>query len=324
VGLLDRILRRLGVNPVQLRWKLHQLRERSRRGARRLENRSRSLRYEHQICPDCGLTVDSKERSCPRCRHRLHGRRVQQLWRLWRLLVPEGTYTCTAVLTTGIVALYAAMVMVQPRGEADLLTTLGSGITHEVMDRFGAWTVQRVMRGEVWRLLTACFLHFGLLHLLFNGLWLVQLGPLVEQTFGRSRYVVLFLGSGVGGMALSVAYRFWRHGLAAPDIGAGASGVVFGFIGVALVRGYLKKTPGSDGFRGGIAKWALYALVFSLLPGIDLVAHLGGAATGAGLAAVLAESGVKLGGLASRAWLVVELACLVALAASFLRVSLGG
>jgi rhomboid protease GluP len=174
-----------------------------------------------------------------------------------------------------------------------------------VLDRFGAWTVEQVLAGEVWRLLTSCLLHFGLLHLIFNALWLVQLGPLLEQILGRSRFVVLTLASGVGGMGLSVAYRAM---VAEPAIGAGASGIVFGLIGAALVRGYLKKTTHSEMLRGGVGKWALYAIIFSLLPGVDFVAHLGGGIVGAGLALVFSTEAPSPG---RRVWCFVEVFCVV-------------
>lgn len=319
--LLDRLLRALGVNPVQLRWRLHRLRERTRRRARSLENRGRALSYRHQVCPECGLTADRGERACPRCGARLHGPWARRLVLLWRTLVPAGTYTYTVLFVTANVALYAAMVM-QPDAmpsEMDLLSRFGAGIPASVMDRFGAWTVGHIARGELWRLVTPCFLHFGLLHLIFNCLWLVQLGPVLEQHHGRARYLVLYLGGGVAGMALSVGYRYLARGPHAPDIGAGASGVVFGFIGAALVQGYLKKSPGSEVFRGGLGKWALYAIIFSLLPGVDLVAHLGGGLAGAGLGAVLPQ-GSRQGAL----WGAVELLCLGLVVGSFVVVARGG
>lgn len=319
--MLDRILRALGLNPVQLRWRLHRLRERSRRRARSLENRTRALSYRHQVCPGCGLTTDRGERQCPRCGGRLLGPWARRLALVWRTLVPEGTYTYTAVFVAANVAIYAAMVMAQPR-DTDLLSMFGRGISVQVMETFGAWTVPRVASGQLWRLVTACFLHFGLLHLIFNGLWLVQLGPLVERHYGRSRYVVLYLGTGVGGMAASVVWRLVTHGAHAPHIGGGASAVVFGFIGIALVLGYLGKPPGSEVFRSGIVKWALFALIMSLLPGVDLVAHLGGAGTGALLAAAVADRS-RRGRLPKAAWLGLELLCIVGLVGSVIGVSLG-
>lgn len=311
-NLLDRILRALGFNPVRLRWKLNRFKERSKRRGRSLENRSRALRYEHKVCANCGLTVDRVERRCPRCGERLPGMAGRRLGFLWRALVPAGKTTYTTLFVTAIVVLHLAMV-VQSGGAA----SLGHGISVKVMFRFGAWTVPSVLGGELWRLVVPCFLHFGLLHLIFNGLWLVQLGPLVEQTYGRSRFLLIYLVSGVAGNALSVLYRSLGSGLAAPAIGAGASGVVFGLIGVALAQGYLKKTPNSGAFRGGIGKWALYAIVFSLLPGVDMVAHLGGGLAGAALGWGLADSSQQR---SHRPWLVVEGVCVLVLVGSFVRV----
>jgi membrane associated rhomboid family serine protease len=309
VSWLDRALKALGLNPVRLRWKIHRLRERSRRKAREVENRSRALRYGHQVCPQCGLTADREERQCPRCGARLHGPWARRLSVLWRTLVPVGSQSGTTVLVGLIVLLYAAT-LTQLETSTNILSTLGRGVPHRVMDRFGAWTVERVLAGEVWRLVTSCLLHFGLLHLIFNALWLVQLGPLLEQILGRSRFVALTLASGVGGMGLSLVYR---AATGTPAIGAGASGIIFGLIGAALVRGYLRKTTHSELLRGGVGKWALYAIIFSLLPGVDLVAHLGGGVVGAGLALVLSTESSP----GRRVWWAVEVACLVLVVGCF-------
>jgi rhomboid protease GluP len=219
-----------------------------------------------------------------------------------------------------MVVLYAAM-LTQKETSTNVLAVFGGGVPPLVLERFGAWTIEGVMvRGEIWRLMTACLLHFDLLHLIFNALWLMQLGPMVEQVYGRSRFVVTTLVSGVVGMVLSATLRAMWGEMA---IGAGASGMVFGLIGVALVGGYLKKRPGSEQLRAGAGKWALYAIIFSLLPGIDLVAHLGGGVTGAGLALVLADHCHARPLLPRRFWLALEVVCVLGLLLCLVAALLG-
>src|SRR5512136_1302041 len=67
VSFFERLLRAVGINPTQLRWRLHRLRERYGQRARELENQSRALTYRHKVCASCGLALDASERRCPRC-----------------------------------------------------------------------------------------------------------------------------------------------------------------------------------------------------------------------------------------------------------------
>lgn len=310
MSVLERLLKALGVTPTQLRWRLHRLRERWGQRARRMENQSRALTYRHKVCPACGLPLDATQRRCPRCGEEadsLTGRRIRMVW---RMVVPEGAAAYSMVLVVACVAFYLAMVL-RTGGTAHLMQPPSAAM----VERFGAWTTLRLARGEVWRLVTSMFLHFDLLHLIFNALWLIQLGPLVEQSYGRSRFLVVCVASGVAGAALSGLYRLKIHPELA--IGAGASSIVFGLVAVALVAVYLKKTSGSGALRGGLVKGALYAVIFSLLPGIDLMAHLGGALGGGVMAAVLADVESGRAWLPKRAWVVLEVAALATIAGSF-------
>ncbi len=314
-GPLDKLLAALGLDPVRLRWRLQRWRERSERRRRELENRTRGLSYKNQLCPGCGLPAAPDERRCSRCGRKLHGLALQQLGRLWRLLVPEGSVAASGAFLFVCAAFYLAMVMRSGGGPS-----LMHGIATPVIIRFGAWTVPAIARGELWRLVTPIFLHFDLLHLIFNGLWLFQLGPLVEQAYGRSRFVVLCLVSGVAGFAASVAYR-WESLRHVPVPGGGASGVVFALIGVSLTAGYLKKSRGTRELRAGLGKGLVYGLVFSLLPGVDLMAHLGGGVAGALLGLLLADR-EQARRVSDRLWLLLAVLSVLVVVASFALVVL--
>ncbi len=142
----------------------------------------------------------------------------------------------------------------------------------------------------------------------------------MEQTYGRSRYLVLCLFAGVTGFAVSVLYR-WDAYRGIPVPGGGASGVVFGLIAVAIIVGYSKKRAGSDAFRGGLVKWALYGLIFSFLPGVDMAAHLGGAVAG-GLAGWLMADQQQSKRLPDTLWVAAEVGCVVIILGSFALVIL--
>ena len=82
--------------------------------------------------------------------------------------------------------------------------------------------------GEWWRILTSAFLHLGLLHLAFNMYALYLFGPIIEQMYGHVEYLVAYLLCAIGGSVLTI--------LAAPETpAAGASGAIFGLLGMAFV-----------------------------------------------------------------------------------------
>lgn len=132
-----------------------------------------------------------------------------------------------------------------------------------------------VAEGQTYRLLTSAFLHYGLLHIFFNMYALVIIGPAVEATLGRWRYLALYLLSGVGGSLLTV----W---LAAPETqAAGASGAIFGLFGALFV--VLRRMNRST---QQIVIVIVINLVLSFsIPNIAWEGHVGGLIVGTGLAA---------------------------------------
>ncbi len=134
-----------------------------------------------------------------------------------------------------------------------------------------------VANGGYYRLLTAMFLHYGIIHIALNMLCLYQLGPYVERSLGRLRFTGLYLLSGIGGGALS-------YGLG-PTFAqaAGASGAVFGLFAAYYV---LERHRGGD--VGPIAVTIGFNLFISFqVRFIDWRGHVGGLVTGALLAAAL-------------------------------------
>jgi len=129
-----------------------------------------------------------------------------------------------------------------------------------------------------WRLLTSCFLHFGIIHIGFNMYVLFQIGPFIEMAFGRVRYLLIYFFAGLGGSLVSV----WVHPHA---VGAGASGAIFGLYGAVfgfLLRNRQTLNPvvtKSIAQSAGI--FVLYNVVYgSITRTTDLSAHFGGLVTG--------------------------------------------
>jgi len=173
-----------------------------------------------------------------------------------------------------------------------------------------------VAAGEWWRLLSSVFLHGGLLHLGMNCWALLAVGPLVEEMYGARKALVMYVLTGVGGSMASCA---WRAGTLGS--GVGASGALFGMIGVALVWGYRRGGALGAGVRAQMAQWAMYGLIMGFLFRFDNAAHLGGFVTGAVLAAVIPE-GEPRSPLAERGWEAAGWIAGLAIAASFALVSL--
>jgi len=188
-----------------------------------------------------------------------------------------------------------------------------------VIYRFGAWTVGSIAAGQLWRLVMPIFLHFDALHLIFNCIWLIQLGPPLENALGRARYLTLYLLSGIGGFVLSASVASLSPG---SPIGGGASGVVFGLIAAALVLGYLRRIPGADVFRAGLLKWVIFVVILSLLiSNVDHLAHGGGALVGALMALKLAHRS-QARRLPDRFWSVAELLCVLIILVSIVATGL--
>lgn len=163
----------------------------------------------------------------------------------------------------GLMVLNVAMLLVLEAagGSTDIRTQL----------RLGAQP-NPLPSGDLWRLVTAMFLHFGVVHLAVNlwALWIF--GPLFEQLAGSGRFLVLYLASGLlGGAATAL--------VAEPGtVAAGASGAIFGLLGAFLVLGWrLRDRPqGRAWLRNALLLIGLNVVLGLSVPSIGLVAHLGG------------------------------------------------
>lgn len=142
--------------------------------------------------------------------------------------------------------------------------------------------------GQWWRLLTAMFIHFGILHLSLNMWALWDVGRLVERLYGRWRVGLIYLGSGVVGNLLSLVLQGNRA------VSGGASGAIFSLYGALLVFLWRERRQVERGeFRWLFAAAAVFTLLMLgmglLLPGIDNAAHGGGLLAGALLGQALAR-----------------------------------
>jgi rhomboid protease GluP len=143
----------------------------------------------------------------------------------------------------------------------------------------GALVPALVARGEVWRLASSMFLHAGFIHLALNMLSLYFLGAFVEVAFGRARFLVLYLTSGLAG---GLAYLYFG---AFDGSVVGASGAIFGLLGGVL--GYSLRR-GTFSWQNPLIRQLLILTVLNLyigfsIPNISNAAHIGGLLSGLAL-----------------------------------------
>jgi membrane associated rhomboid family serine protease len=150
-----------------------------------------------------------------------------------------------------------------------------------------------VAQGEIWRLWTVTLVHAPLtvmpFHLLFNmyALWLA--GPIVEQLYGRWRFLVFYIVFAAGGSLLTFALGDARYGV-------GASGAVFGLFGLLFASQRIHHPVldrGSRAFLGQLGGLLAINLLFGILvAGIDNFAHIGGLIAGLWLGVLVAPTNV--------------------------------
>lgn len=166
-----------------------------------------------------------------------------------------------------------------------LMTLAGGSENPSTLMGFGVKSNMEIDNGETWRFITPIFLHIGILHLAFNSyaLWIV--GPQVEKLYGGPRFFLLYVLTGVAGVAAS----YWYH---PADPSAGASGAIFGLFGVLLVFSFKYRKTVPAFFSSALGRGILMTVGINLLigytiPQVDNAAHVGGLLAGCALGVVV-------------------------------------
>ena len=176
-----------------------------------------------------------------------------------------------AIIVMGCVVLYVLALALQPesifqlRGLFSFLSPGTRALYQLGMTGGLAWR-----EGWWWTLLTAIYLHGGLLHIFFNVMWIRSLGPQVSEVYGPARAFVIFSLAGAAGFLVSNSVS------GAPSIGA--SGSIFGLLAALIVYG--RKRGGST-MTMQLWQWAavMFAMGF-FMSGVNNWAHAGGFAGG--------------------------------------------
>jgi membrane associated rhomboid family serine protease len=224
------------------------------------------------ICPDC-MTSTAVGMRCPDCagqKQKVHTMRSMHA-------DPTATYVLIAI----------NVLMFLGSGMGGSLFT-GSGGGSRVFNDFALYG-PLVDAGDYWRLITAGFLHSGLLHVGFNMYILYWLGTMLEPSLGHVRFVALYFTSLLAG-------SFGALLLSPNAVTVGASGAVFGLMGAAFV---MQRARGIDPMQSGIGPVILFNLAISfIIPNISIGGHLGGLIGGAAAAFAMDQLARRRRGMA--------------------------
>ncbi|MFN8287845.1 MAG: rhomboid family intramembrane serine protease [Chitinophagales bacterium] len=144
-----------------------------------------------------------------------------------------------------------------------------------VVIKWGAASKQLVMAGEYWRLFTACFLHFGVVHLLANMIGLFYASIFLVSLQNRMQFLIGYLASGIFSFAVSM----WWHN---ETVSAGASGAIFGCYGMLLGLAFTPLFNKEDRLTvfAYLGIYAGFNLLYGIKDGVDNAAHIGGLIAG--------------------------------------------
>jgi rhomboid protease GluP len=261
-----------------------------------------------RMCPHCRAFITDRDKICPYCNEPV-GPRYAERARTADIiggLIPQARFNTMLILLINAGLFVATEIFCVKLG-------VGGGfgdIDGRVLYAFGAKIGLQNLDGQWWRLVTAGFLHGGLLHILMNSWVLFDLGAQVEAIYGAARMWVIYFMATVAGFYASAVFN--------PGLSIGASAGLCGLIGAMIALGVRHRNPAGAAVRGMYIRWAVYTLIWGLLmPAVDNYAHLGGMAAGFVIAYV-AET-PRAAGSAEKMWLAASWFCIVLTVVSFLK-----
>jgi rhomboid protease GluP len=203
------------------------------------------------MCPNCRAFVTTSDKVCPYCQAPLGPRAVERRnpGDFLGGLIPHARFTTVMILLINT-ALFIAEYF------------------DPVVNQAGQSVPAFLMQGQWWRLITAGFLHGGILHILMNSWVLFDLGAEVETLYGTSRLIVFYFVSTVTG--------FFASSHLGAHFSVGSSAGIFGLIGAMLAFGFTDRSSLGMQVKALYTRWVVYGLVLSVIPGVDFWAHVGG------------------------------------------------
>ena len=216
---------------------------------------------ERDVCPECAQKQRELEAQAPR---------QPAIWQ-------------QAPVTTGIIVICVLVYIAMSASGGSLVNPTRADVL-----RWGGTGPDIILKGEWWRLVTAVFVHIGIIHIASNMYVFWGLGLIAERLLGRWNFLATYLLTGIAGNVLTLLLK--------PNIvGAGASGAIFGLAGVliAVLQFGRLSVPNErlKPLKQQVVKLALYNLLIgAVVPGINNVAHLGGLVYGLLVGALFAWS----------------------------------
>lgn len=229
------------------------------------------IEKKSMLCPNCRRLISNDEPACPYCGVTRPGARWKRVLGEVNFLrrfdpvnavisVNAAFYLFSLLLNPGAIGLSANPMSFLSPSDASLFLL---GATGTVPIAYGRW----------WTLISAAFLHGGILHIFFNMMALRQLAPFVLDAFGLNRFMILYVWTGVAGFFLSY--------LAGVPLTIGASAPVCGLIGAILYYGKSRGGFYGESIYRQAMGWVVGLVLFGLfIPGINNWAHGGGILSG--------------------------------------------
>ena len=203
------------------------------------------------MCPGCRALLDPEDARCPYCGWDVRVTGVRRSGGLVdRAAAGFGGVSSLLLFANALVAVLLVVAhmraaLLDPDGAPGPVASALEGVLHPeggIVALAGAVVPGLVLEGgEWWRLLTAAFLHFGLIHIGVNMMALRNLGGLVEEACGGGKALALYLLAGAAGSAAGVVAHVLKPHLglaAAPYCAAGASGAICGWAGLVAALGF--------------------------------------------------------------------------------------
>ncbi len=232
------------------------------------------------VCPSCGSLVGVNDDRCYSC-----GRANPGLWGFAPALRRFGADLGFVPLVIGASSALYLLSLIVSGSELRVMDGLFSILSPSLRAMFllgASGSVPVFVYGRWWTVLSATWLHGNLLHILFNMMWVRQLGPATVDVIGPARTIIIYTVSGVCGFLLSSIGGAALGGLPIPLLhGAqftiGASASIFGLLGALVHYG----RTSSSLIRREAMSYAITLFIFGLImPGVDNYAHAGGFAGG--------------------------------------------
>ncbi len=281
------------------------------------------------VCRNCGALIGAGENSCQVCDAPLHPGSAPALSLHERYAMSYARAVLSRPYIFTIVFLVANLFVFLLMWEASGMdySVLWGQFPEEVLLAFGAKTNDLIQHGhQYWRLVTPIFIHVNLIHVLINMYSLWVIGPWVEKLYGSTKFVVFWVVTGIAGVVASylTVVPGSHPGLigsflikANDNPSAGASGALFGLVGVLFVFGIKYRHELPEGFKRAFGTGMLPIILLNLGIGfmargiIDNAAHMGGLISGAAFAAVVSYKRPGMPASVTIAWRAVQIAALV-------------